>query len=231
MGHRGFLGSAAALAASSAAACQAAGPGVSGTASGTTASASDTGHDLARELLLVGPKGEDVKPEYLRILIDRGLPKTTTPKRILIVGAGVSGLAAAGLLRTAGHTVTVLEANANRTGGRIKTFRNVFSDKALHAEAGAMRLPDFHPMVLALADKLGLRRRLLYNADVAPGAEPSGPVPPVVYRSFTGETWTNGMKTAAHCVAGRNSVQSRATASWSPEIRIDWSGSRPHDQR
>lgn len=187
MRRRGFLGAASALAVGSAVACHS----VTG-ASGATGSASDTGHDLARKLLLVGPKGADLKLEYLRILIDQGLPKTTAPKKILVVGAGISGLVAADLLRGAGHTVTILEANANRTGGRIKTFRTVFSDKTLHAEAGAMRLPDFHPMVLALADKLGLRRRLFYNADVAPGAEPSGPVPPVVYRSFTGETWTNG---------------------------------------
>ena len=187
MGRRGFLGAAVALAAGSAVACTASTPGA-----GHTAPASDTGHDLARKYLLVGPHGEDLKLQYLGILIDRGLPKTTTPKNILIVGAGITGLVAASLLRTAGHTVTILEANANRTGGRIKTFRNVFSDKALYAEAGAMRLPDFHPMVLALADKLGLRRRLFYNADVAPGAEPSGPVPPVTYRSFTGQTWTNG---------------------------------------
>jgi monoamine oxidase len=155
------------------------------------ASVTDTSRELARELVLVGDRNEDLKLEYLKILIDHGLPKTTAPKRILVVGAGVAGLIAASLLRDAGHTVTVLEANANRTGGRIKTFRG-FADKRLHAEAGAMRLPDFHPMVLALADKLGIRRRLFYNADVAPGAEPVGPVPPVVYRSFTGEVWTNG---------------------------------------
>jgi len=62
----------------------------------------------------------------LQILIDHGLPKTTSPKRVLIVGAGIAGLVSAKLLRDAGHTVTILEANANRTGGRIKTFRGVF---------------------------------------------------------------------------------------------------------
>jgi monoamine oxidase len=71
----------------------------------------------------------------------------------------------------------------------------VFSDKSLHAEAGAMRLPDFHPLVLALADKLGVKRHLFYNADVAPGARQVGSVPPVVYKAFTGETWTNGRPT------------------------------------
>jgi monoamine oxidase len=159
--------------------------------------------------LLVGDGNSDLKLEYLRILIDSGLPKTTAPKKILIVGAGIAGLVSAKLLRDAGHSVTIIEANANRTGGRIKTFRGMFEDKSLHAEAGAMRLPDFHPMVLALADKLGLRRRLFYNVDVAPGAEPVGPVPPVVYKSFTGQTWTNGppVTFTAPAAAGRSLIQ------------------------
>ena len=192
LGRRRFIGAAAALTA-----------GAATTASGLAAPsaaragsrAADTGRDLARKLLLVGENGEDLKLEYLDILIDRGLPRTTRPKKILIVGAGIAGLAAAALLKDAGHEVTVIEANGNRTGGRIKTFRGVFSDKSLHAEAGAMRLPDFHPLVLALADKLAVGRRLFYNADVAPGARPVGQVPPVVYRAFTGETWTNGSPT------------------------------------
>lgn len=191
LGRRGFLGAAAATAGATFAgfrpeyaAAQTGGPAVD-----------DTSRSLARELLLVGDQGEDLKLGYLRILIDDGLPKTTRPKKIVVVGAGIAGLVAAGLLRDAGHAVTIVEANANRTGGRIKTFRGVFSDRRLYAEAGAMRLPDFHPMVLALADKLGIRRRLFYNADVAPGAEPTGQVPPVVYRSFTGESWTNGKST------------------------------------
>jgi monoamine oxidase len=190
LSRRGFLG-AAALAAGTAAAGSGTARAV-GLLSPAGAPVTDTSHDLAREMLLVGPNNADLKLEYLRILIDHGLPKTTAPKKILIVGAGVSGLVAAKLLRDAGHRVTILEANANRTGGRVKTFRGMFQDKSLHAEAGAMRLPDFHPMVLALADKLGLHRRLFYNADVAPHAEAVGPVPPVVYRSFTGQTWSNG---------------------------------------
>jgi monoamine oxidase len=189
--RRGFLG-AAALAVGGAVA----GSGTARAlklAPAADASVTDTSRSLARALVLIGDRNEDLKLEYLKVLIDRGLPRTTAPKKILVVGAGVTGLVAAGLLRDAGHKVTALEANANRTGGRIKTFRG-FSDKRLYAEAGAMRLPDFHPMVLALADKLGIRRQLFYNADVAPGAEPVGQVPPVVYRSFTGEVWTNGLR-------------------------------------
>ncbi|MFC1408950.1 flavin monoamine oxidase family protein [Streptacidiphilus sp. N1-12] len=148
--------------------------------------------DLARKLLLVGDKGEDLKLEYLRILIDGKLPPRGPAKKVLIIGAGVAGLTAATLLKAAGHQVVIIEANGNRIGGRVKTFRGVFSDQALHAEAGAMRLPDFHPLVLALADKLKLKRRLFYNADVAPGANPTGTVPPVTYQAFTGELWSNG---------------------------------------
>jgi len=147
--------------------------------------------DLAREMLQVDANGNDIKLANLNTLVTTGLPKTGSPKRIVVVGAGPAGLTAANLLADAGHHVTVLEANGSRTGGRVKTFRGIFSDPALYAEAGAMRLPSAHPMVLALADDLGLRRRPFYNADVLPNA-PAGQVAPVMYRSFTGEQWTNG---------------------------------------
>ncbi|UUU31645.1 FAD-dependent oxidoreductase [Streptomyces sp. CA-210063] len=156
---------------------------------------------LARELLLVGPDDKDLKLGYLHTLIDTGrLGPTHHPrKKILVIGAGITGLVAGRLLKDAGHDVTIIEANASRVGGRIKTFRATkhhqpFEDPAQYAEAGAMRLPDFHPLVLALVDKLGLGRRQFYNVDVDPstGSGPDVPVPPVTYTSFTGQTWTNG---------------------------------------
>ncbi|MEU4746497.1 FAD-dependent oxidoreductase, partial [Actinosynnema sp. NPDC023658] len=95
----------------------------------------------------------------------------------------------------AGHLVTVLEANCYRVGGRLKTFRTTdrnhpaFACDKQYGEAGAMRLPDFHPLTLGLVDKLGLGRRLFFNVDIDPDADPEVEAPPVFYTSFTGDTW------------------------------------------
>lgn len=63
-------------------------------------------------------------------------------KKILIIGAGMSGLAAGFDLSQLGHDVTILEARM-RPGGRVHTLREPFSD-GLYAEAGAARIPDNH---------------------------------------------------------------------------------------
>lgn len=148
---------------------------------------------LARMLLMVGPQNEDLTKKYLEILIDHGLPPARNPQNVVVIGAGVAGLVSSWLLARAGHRVTVIEANNSRVGGRIKTFRD-FKDPQQYAEAGAMRLPEFHPMVLALVDSLGLQRRLFYNVDVDPNTgNPSAPVPPVIYEPFDGSgTWSYG---------------------------------------
>ena len=55
---------------------------------------------------------------------------------MIVVGAGLAGLAAAYELTEAGDDVTVLEAR-DRVGGRVHTLREHFAD-GLYAEAGAM---------------------------------------------------------------------------------------------
>ena len=50
-------------------------------------------------------------------------PKPTGPKRVIVVGAGISGLRAAAVLQRHGVHVTVLEGRSDRIGGRILTSR------------------------------------------------------------------------------------------------------------
>ncbi len=77
-----------------------------------------------------------------------------SPKKVIIVGAGLAGLSAAYELLQAGHDPIVLEAQ-QRVGGRIYTMREPFA-KGLYAEAGAMRIPRAHTLTLAYIDKFGL---------------------------------------------------------------------------
>jgi len=64
---------------------------------------------------------------------------STKPKKILIIGAGLSGLVAAYELNKLGHDVTIFEAQS-RVGGRVLTVRDF--PENLYAEAGAARI--FH---------------------------------------------------------------------------------------
>jgi monoamine oxidase len=74
-------------------------------------------------------------------------PAQPTPagpsQKVIVVGAGLAGLAAAHELVKTGHDVTVLEAR-RRPGGRVWTMREPFSD-GIYAEAGAIAFGDnFH---------------------------------------------------------------------------------------
>lgn len=164
---------------------------------------------LAKTLLLVGENGEDLVLKYLDIL-EKGLPENDKSKKdIVIVGAGIAGLLSAYLLKNAGHKVTIVEANPHRIGGRIKTFHSPdlnlkppfrdpkavppFEDPKLYGEAGAMRIPSFHPLVLALVDKLKIQRRLFFNVSVKnPNDIKRVAIPKVTYESDINEkTWTS----------------------------------------
>jgi monoamine oxidase len=67
-------------------------------------------------------------------------------KKVVILGAGMAGLAAGYELSKLGHDVTILEARM-RPGGRVHTLHEPFSD-GLYAEAGAARIPDNHDLTL-----------------------------------------------------------------------------------
>ncbi|KFV18926.1 L-amino-acid oxidase, partial [Tauraco erythrolophus] len=121
---------------------------------------------LLQLLLVVGPlsaKRFPCFPEYclhdkdyeelLQIAKD-GLEPATHPANVVIVGAGISGLTAAKLLRDAGHTVTILEMSS-QVGGRIKTYRPEGQD--WYVELGPMRLPAKHRLVREFVRQFDLK--------------------------------------------------------------------------
>ena len=80
-------------------------------------------------------------PNNLPSIQDR-LQRKGSPKKVIVVGAGLAGLSAAYELTRASHDVTILEART-RPGGRVLTLRAPFSD-GLYDEAGAAYIPDSH---------------------------------------------------------------------------------------
>jgi monoamine oxidase len=94
--------------------------------------------------------------DYIDV-VKRGIVKkfeAGKPKKVIIVGAGLAGLAAGYELKRAGHTPVILEAQ-QRVGGRVYTLRDPFTE-GLYAEVGAMRIPRAHSLSMAYIEKFGL---------------------------------------------------------------------------
>lgn len=86
-------------------------------------------------------------------------------KRVVIVGAGISGLVAGYELARAGHDITILEAR-HQPGGRIRTWRDFPS--GLYAEAGAAYFAEHHKLTRQYLGELGLTaRRVVLEAPEA----------------------------------------------------------------
>jgi len=119
---------------------------------------------------LLDEKNDPVVQKYLDY-IKSGFPEPKGKKKdVLVVGAGMAGMVAASILQETGHNVTIVEANT-RIGGRVKTFRNspdkkYWEDNSLYAEAGAMRLPDFHYMVMEYCKQLNVPLEPFYYVPV-----------------------------------------------------------------
>src|SRR5438876_5237699 len=83
----------------------------------------------------------------------RRMPDPTNATDVLVLGAGVSGLAAAARLAQAGYTVRVLDAR-DRVGGRILTRRG--GGWPVPVELGAEFIQGRVPTLFALARQAGL---------------------------------------------------------------------------
>src|SRR5437660_1687628 len=86
-------------------------------------------------------------------------PDPGTPRRVVVVGAGLAGLTAALGLRDAGWDVVVLEARG-RVGGRVHTLHGgeegVPFDRGLRAEVGGESIDDTHTSLLNMLRRFGL---------------------------------------------------------------------------
>lgn len=91
---------------------------------------------------------------------------TSSGQHVLVLGAGLAGLAAAWELESAGAEVTVLEARS-RPGGRVHTLRQSFADD-LYAEAGAVAFSEAYTQANRFVDELGLERAEWATPDLNP---------------------------------------------------------------
>jgi monoamine oxidase len=89
-------------------------------------------------------------------------PETVSGRRMIIVGAGLGGLACAEQLVRAGVDVLVLEAT-HRVGGRVRAIRDLVPGAVL--EMGAEFVGKNHPLWISYANRFGIP---LIQADAFP---------------------------------------------------------------
>jgi len=82
------------------------------------------------------------------------LGAASNTKKVIIVGAGMSGLVAGYELVRAGHDVSILEAR-DRIGGRVLTIRSPFANNHF-AEGGAARIKPSHNLTIGYANHFNL---------------------------------------------------------------------------
>ncbi len=95
------------------------------------------------------------QPLHALSVSDKWYLKRGKSQKVLILGAGMSGLSAAFELIKLGHEVTILEGQM-RAGGRVQTMRSAFAD-GLYADMGAARIPEDHEWTMKYIKEFNLK--------------------------------------------------------------------------
>ena len=120
--------------------------------------------------------------------------------KVIVVGAGLSGLVSGLRLQEAGHDVVLLEAR-NRVGGRVHTVRDGFAD-GQYADVGAMILYEGQPNIIELCRRFELEV-LAEARGAAQGNRARGTEDPVVAGPLLvlGPRSLRSAAPAIHCAA------------------------------
>lgn len=117
-------------------------------------------HELLRSALEAEGRPEDM--DYILRLLgpapditNIAAPGELRGVKIGIIGGGLAGMTAAYELRKTGAEITILEASADRIGGRVYTWY-FDSEHNYYGEFGAMRIPVSHETTWYYINRLGL---------------------------------------------------------------------------
>jgi monoamine oxidase len=84
------------------------------------------------------------------------IPNPGKSLKVVILGAGMAGLAAAYELEKRGHSCVILEAEPTHVGGRVRTLR---FENGLYGEVGALRVAQSHHLTHHYIRECGLQLR------------------------------------------------------------------------